>query len=360
MMKKSFIASLFLNIVLVAFAAILFLRRAPSLPGDPPDTAVTIAYDDARQPPDAREQPEGASAEEELEITLAEARLSAKDRRTLRLGIALQKEIGNELGLDRQRSYWEPIRHNDRRLTVHSLMEILDDLLALHALEHLDVDSYPLPPEKVRAAARVEHEYDTMQRRIHREARGIYLPEDQETVKLLAEKMRRDMEAIFSPDELLEYRMRKSTAFQNKLRSVDVTEEEFRTMYRLQYGTRSDDEASLSVAEARAKKEEDQRALLGEERYRQYKREGRHEYTQITAIAERLQLPRENANQAYELREAAESSRREIETSGLPLEERRAALRTLSTDSREELLRLLGEDGFELFQQNAGLHWLDQ
>lgn len=197
------------------------------------------------------------------------------------------------------------------------------------------------------------------------------LPEDRQAQVLLEEEMRRDLAAILSPEELFEYEVRTSQlagGLRHRLNALEPTEEEFRTIFRLQRevdelgGPRLQgaDEETQRHSEAQEKMQETLRETLGEERYRQYQRVQEYGYGQLINVAKRLELPRERVDQVYDLKEVTEHQQQEIrQKAGMSPEERQKALATLVKETREDLTELLGERGLELYQQHGG-HWLHQ
>lgn len=318
--------------------------------------------------------PKSGSAEDAEEPRLFDALMDAgwteEDAKTFIAGSTLQNQILLALtndGADLGNSKPMNGSYAEREAQEGKLAAVFEEYLDLALVEQLNVSTYPMDADKARKAARVTHDYEAERRRIRAEAGGMYLPEDMTAMRSLAEEYRREMQGVLSPEELYEFSMRQSGLahlFRSKLRRVEPTEEEFREVYRLQYDLdrltgSTDPEVQQQRDEAREQFDARVAEILGEERQRRFEREGKHFYTQTVAIAERLSLPIENANQAYELREEAQRLYDEILKSGKPLSERREMEKELREMTSEELSDLLGEQGFELFQQHGGLHWLD-
>lgn len=410
-MKRFFLASMVLNVLLLFASGALFLRspdhesglvlavrEAPagdrgSLRSEPNNDHAADAAD-AAVPPDAEEERPGpavdpmaaidgiAGLDQKAQVeALVAAGWEPEAAKVFILGRTLAEfvEIGVRRAASENEEYW---RNPSRSLGMdweeqremlemqQKMQAAMEDLLGGEGRTLFGGLPVPISDEKRHAAELLEMDYMLMSQKLQSDTGGILLPEDREALALLEEAKRRDLEALLTPDELLEYDLRMSDtarSLRHQLSGMEATEEEFRAIFQVQ---REMDLrlAALDPADSETQKlrmqasEERDHALkerLGEERFRQYKRSQDWGYSRLIAVTERLDLPRERVDEVYDLKEYAEHEQQALRTSDLSEEERNAALRTLNEETRADLADLLGEEGLELYRNNGG-HWVNQ
>ncbi len=395
---------LFLSLALNAVAAVggLYLLLSPArstgaseTSAPLPEPAAVVAVE-AEAPARGKELTEAASrasggdtaplipALDELSrqdqvAVLQEAGWSEEDAKVIVLGSVMRDfaKIMEDTFEATEGKYWQPHRNpsmdwdTQRKMleAQYRLQEAMEDLLGSPLPNSFHAGDLPLPREKQRAAARIEMDYQLMASKLHADAGGLMLPEDQEALALIEEEKRRDLEAILTPEELFEYELRTSPTamtLRNQLVALDPTEGEFRTIFRLQRELDlnkpdpGDDpeEAERTATEGRHSMQENLREQLGEERYRQYQRSQDWGYRQLVTLADRIDLARENVDRVYDLKEVYETQKNELtKNSDLPKEAREAATAALKEEVAADLKELLGERGVDLYRDRGG-HWI--
>jgi hypothetical protein len=236
-----------------------------------------------------------------------------------------------------------------------------------------------LPPETAAKLRDLDRDYGEMRQEINQEAERFRLPSDTEKLLFLDEERRNDIAAILSPAELEEYDLRYSPAalmLRNRLSSVDITEAEYRRIYELvkpyediALATKTTPGTRLSIEQVAALREDGKTfpqvtqeisALLGEERYKAYRRSQDPDYRQLKAAADRFQLPTEQINNVYALRDyASAESQRVAKDTTLTTEQKREALKQLTQQTRQAVLTGLGtEIGNTYLDKN--MKWLER
>jgi hypothetical protein len=213
-----------------------------------------------------------------------------------------------------------------------------------------------LPKDKTIAVQRIADDYAEMASKINAATGGIVLPEDREQLALLEREKRADLATVLSPQELAEYEMRTSpvtSRLRAALTLMDATEEEFRAIYAVQqpYADVLYPGASTGFVsqDARRRQEvaqqvaEQLKAVLGEERYADYERANSREFQQLDQIAQRENVSREAAVQAYTLRDSAtRESNRIFDDKTLTTDQKRAALQALAQNTKTQMRNTLG------------------
>jgi RNA polymerase sigma factor (sigma-70 family) len=185
---------------------------------------------------------------------------------------------------------------------------------------------------------------------------------------------------LLSPGQFEEYEMRVShDAFRlrNSLRPFNPSEEEFRTLFRLekQFGMdqansggnpadsarKQIDEQTGRVIPSATSARQFQEAVkqaLGEQRYADYELATDSNYSMLHNIVQTHGLPQETARAVYDMNKAAEQQATAIrENSTLSPEAREAAFERLRKQTEEEASKLLGDAAFPLYRHQFGA-WL--
>ncbi len=229
-------------------------------------------------------------------------------------------------------------------------------------------------PAQAEALRMIEEDYNVLTMEIRGNptaGRTILLPEDREKLLYLEKEKAADMAKVLSPSEFLEYELRQSTAasyLRSNLAGLRPTEEEFRALFPHQKAMLD----KLGIASGapstndRAVREQAQRAMdaaaktvLTPERYEDYVRAKDYDYGRLVVLAERLQLPPENATAAYEVKADIEKRLRALRPSGPDAQKTLAASRTeLAAEAEKRLVAALGQRGYEAYKTN-GAYWLN-
>ncbi|CAM2934245.1 hypothetical protein [Rariglobus hedericola] len=231
-------------------------------------------------------------------------------------------------------------------------------------------DDNPVPVEKRDLLRQVNEDYDTMISQIQREARGIALPSDEEKIRYLREEKAAELKTVLTPGELQEYEMRSSqtaNSLRYNLSAFGPTEQEFRTVFGLQ--KQFDDQFATQPADPTPEywkqRQEAQKALdaqlaqqLGADRYRDYTRAKDYEYRNLSALTDRLSLPKSTATQIYDLRYSVPSDALQIVRSpDLTPEAKQESLKAIAKKTRDQLTAQLGSEAAAAYLKRHG-QWI--
>jgi len=175
---------------------------------------------------------------------------------------------------------------------------------------------------------------------------GLRTAERQAQQKELQDAHERALQAWLTPEEREELRLRRADAAQlrSRLNGLEVSEDEMRALTKYQL----------------AQQKDQMRELLGRERFAVFERAADGRFIPIMKVANRLDLPREVAVQAFDLRKGAEGQVRLIrENKALADEEQQATIRAVGEETRRSLAEAFGAKGFAAYERLDG-GWLRQ
>jgi len=232
-----------------------------------------------------------------------------------------------------------------------------------------------LSRNKIDALQRIEDDYSEMFSQVNSSAGGFTLPIDREKLALLAREKQADIAAVLTPEELADYTMRSSpitSLVRSQLSVFNPNEAEFRAIFdsqkflneRMQvtsnggmisFGDGRQQQAAQAEAATQLK------AALGEARYAEYERSVDSTYQQLTRLVQRDNLPADTALQAFNVRDSvAQESTRIFNDPALATDQKRDALKTLASNTRSQLLSMLGPTSGPAYVKLADQAWLSQ
>ena len=229
-----------------------------------------------------------------------------------------------------------------------------------------DAFSASLSPDTKAQLRKLQMEYGRRQSEIHRKARGHIDEEDQKEIRKIQKEMYDEMAKILPPDQLFEWQVRHSDIASNmkwnELQGFDANEAEFRAIFKMKLASESGrfDQASTDRAsrEARAAEikqaEQELKAVLGEERYKEYKLSQDWEYRNLVQLAERQELPRTVAKQVFDMKADVEKAARDVRSAkDLTSAQRDEKLALIRAETEKAISEMLGEKGFKSYKRNA-------
>ena len=164
----------------------------------------------------------------------------------------------------------------------------------------------------------------------------------------------RQIHALFTPQELEEYKLRTSSAagFRPGLADFEATEEELRAIARAKMNQKQ--------APAQGQADAEIKELLGAERFAAYQRASDDAYRQTLRITDRFELPPETAVQVYQMQKEAEAQARKIrDDTNRSVEERQAILEVMQGETEKSISVVLGSKVFGAYQK-YGDGWLSR
>lgn len=230
-----------------------------------------------------------------------------------------------------------------------------------------------LSPGKIEMVQRINDDYAEMLSQVRSSMQGITLPEDREKIALLEREKKADLAAILTPQELADYEMRSSTItmrLRTTLTVMDASEAEFQKIYQayLPHSETLFPSTSVGVVYrsndatdprnvAIAKINEDLTRELGADRAAQFQRANDRDFQQLYQLTRAQNLPYETVVRAFDVRNTASAqSLRIVDDPVMSVEDKRAALKNLSEQSRTQLLSTLGSASGPTYVESA--RWL--
>lgn len=230
-----------------------------------------------------------------------------------------------------------------------------------------------LAEDKLEQLAALRERFQEEQSDFYAGRRGALAGDDGRKMEEMEKAFRARVAAVLSPQELEEFDLRESRTAQQlrySLAAFDATEQEYRTIFRLQsafdaqYGQNyrsdmSEDEMRARTA-AQAQVKEQIKSALGDARYAEYERGTDTSYRRTTQLVARLNLPPETANEIYSLQKDIQSRAMEIRRGGAAAPGGTApALAALATEAEAKLVTKLGPVGLEAYKGNNMGSWLN-
>ncbi len=227
-----------------------------------------------------------------------------------------------------------------------------------------------LPEDKRDAALEIQSKYVQQEQEFH--SGGMLDDEDQKKLRELYKKRMDELATILTPQELNEYDLRASSVANQLRHDLEVfkpSENEFRQIFEIRKAREEDlaavydpDDKAGRERRDKAVKETDKqiKALIGDDRFALYKRGQDWDYRQLIGIVERMEVPRENADQVYEMKKTVEVAAAKIRSNKeLTSAQRAEELKKLREDAEKNITDTLGgEKGWKKYERQGGW-WLN-
>jgi hypothetical protein len=173
---------------------------------------------------------------------------------------------------------------------------------------------------------------------------------------------------MLTPEEKFEYDARLSytaVSLQNRLGEFTPTEPEYRELVRLQknyddnYGPLSLAAAGRDVSQERAaaQKELDTqtRAVLGDERYQEYRHEQNWTRSNLRTVAEEYAIPKHTAFKVFDLTDVANEQADQIRADALLSQsQKQAALNAVRGQTQTAVAEVIGQPALEAYMKRSG------
>jgi hypothetical protein len=209
-----------------------------------------------------------------------------------------------------------------------------------------------LDPDKIDRLETITSDYADLRKEITVEARGIFLPEDQQKIALIEKEQRADIVKLFTPEELEDYDLRTSNTAQNlryQLSAFNPTEEEFRTIFNLTQAAQQANQNPQNAIEA----------ALGPDRAAEYQQAISPAYQQVNLLLTRLELPASIAPQIVAVQQDIQQRAAALQQDQtLSADDRTNQLAALAQEAQTTLTSTLGTRGYEAYK-NFGGWWLN-
>jgi hypothetical protein len=186
------------------------------------------------------------------------------------------------------------------------------------------------PGDTLDQIAAIRERYDQQRSEIYSSVRGPggMLPDEEAKLEALEKAQHAEIAGVLSPQQLEDYDLRMSNTA-NQLRynlvAFDPTEQEFRTLYRLQsafdeqwgmFRGNQSEEQMRARSDAQKLLNDQIAGALGPARYADYQRATDYNYRRTTQLVARLNLPPETANNLYTVQKEFEQRRNDLYRSG--------------------------------------------
>ena len=208
--------------------------------------------------------------------------------------------------------------------------------------------------------------------RIYAEAGGYIDSDTQKELADVRKKMLEGMKEFMTPAEIFDYDIRTSDTARNmkyELRGFNPTEEEFRALFAVKraeeearfsrMGERPTPEEMKAQQEASKLAQENLRATLGEERYKEMELAKDYSYRQLVAAAPYMGFDASAAARVSSLKTDAEKAANEVRRNrDLTPEQRNQALQDIRAASEAAVTKEIGEKGYKYYRQHGG-YWFN-
>jgi len=235
----------------------------------------------------------------------------------------------------------------------HSRADELANLEAREASkEFLDF----LAPVKFEQCLELEQQFDAARRELAKRQPPLAQNDLQAKLKQLQENQEHELNQLLAPDEMAEYKLRKSgfANLRDRLPGFQATEDELKQLVQIQQ------EFSVTNVFGQQQQRERMKDLLGPERFTQFERAQNPQYQEFYEVAERFEVPSQTIAEAYEMRKVAEEEAGKVRRDkGISPENRVAMLRAIHIEIGRSLETTLGAQAFAIYHSRSG-QWLDQ
>jgi hypothetical protein len=259
-----------------------------------------------------------------------------------------EKEL-SELNSQRKTLLQELLGKNNHR----SRSEELGDLETREASKQL-LDF--LDPAKMAQCLELDEKFAAARQQLGSSQPPLAQNDLRAKLKQLQEKQDHELEQVFSPDEMAEYRLRKSgfADLRRRLPGFQATGDELKQLVQIQQ------DFAATNAFGQQQQRDRMKDLLGPERFTQFERAQNPQYQEFYQVAERFEMPSQAIADAYEMRKIAEEKAGDVRgDKGMSPEDRMAALKAIHIEIDRALETALGAQAFAIYRSRSG-QWLDQ
>src|SRR6266850_4606217 len=302
-------------------------------------------------------------------------------------------KVSSASGHRKNLKYWQPEEEElandwDAREVAHKMQEIdrekrevIQELvgadLVRERLKQKGIEDYYerrlafLPEEKQTPVRQILERYDEQERVIRdKEVEEGEPLTQQDKARLQALRGQREAEvaAVLSPDERKAYELWLSptaNAVRHSMYGMNASEQDFQAIFALRkqldekWADSMDPQTRQQFETAKSQMDAQLKTQLGEEKYREYKRGEDEDYHRLCATMTRLRLPRQKANDIYEMKQALADARQlALENRNLTPEQRQLVLRDLNDETERATRQVFGEKGFISYMRSGYAQWL--
>jgi hypothetical protein len=231
-----------------------------------------------------------------------------------------------------------------------------------------------LPAAKQEQVQQVVQQFDELEQDVYSRTHGILLDTDQEELKQIQRQRKAALASVLTSEEMEEYELRHSDTANNmrsQLSGFQPSEEEFRKVFRLQrtfdenfdqsFDARDDAAMSVKAGAQQAAQETlnaEIRKILGPDRYAEYQRAQDTDYRSLLQLGERFETSPEIAGRVYNMKQAAEQYKLQVESNpNLTDEQRSQLVAALARETERSVAATMGNSMFKAYQ-NTGGGWL--
>jgi hypothetical protein len=231
-----------------------------------------------------------------------------------------------------------------------------------------------LPDEKQTQVRRVLEKYEQQEQALlakEYEEGDALTPQDKALLRSLRAQRQSEVQSLLSPEEQRQYELWMSptaNAVRHNLYGMDATERDFQTIYAVrkqfdeqwsQHDLDSMDPLTRQRwEEAKAQMDAKLKEQLGE-KFHEYKRGEDEDYHQLCSTLTRLKLPRQKANEVYEMKQALLAARQEaLNNRTFTAEQRQQLLQTLHDETTRAARQVLGDKAFNFYTRSGSADWL--
>ncbi len=226
-----------------------------------------------------------------------------------------------------------------------------------------------LSDEKIETLTAIRERIDQQRQDLAMTFGNTWLPEEQAKYQAFDQVLHDEFAATLTPQELEDYDLRTgrtANQLRNTLSAFDVTEQEFRSLFKLQsafdgqfpsFTSSPSEEQMKARSEAQKQLSDDIKAALGDQRFTDYQRATNYNFRQTSQLVARLDLPPETTNQIYAVQQDTQQRASAIRRAGGSPDAVAAQLSALADEAQAKITTTLGASGGDAYKQYGG-QWL--
>jgi hypothetical protein len=229
-----------------------------------------------------------------------------------------------------------------------------------------------LTPEQRDKIKELDKKFAEERSKIYAEAGGYIDGDTQKELAAVRKKMLEGMKEFMTPQEIFDYDIRTSDTARNmkyELRGFEPTEAEFRALFAAKRaeedarfsgtGERPSREEMMAAQEASKLAQENLKAALGDERYKELELAKDYSYRQLVAAAPYLGFDAAAAARVSGVKTEAEKAANEIRRNrDLSPDARNQALQDIRMAAEAAVTKEIGEKGYKYYRRQGG-YWFN-
>jgi hypothetical protein len=219
----------------------------------------------------------------------------------------------------------------------------------------------------------LDRKFSEQRSKIYEEAGGYIDMETQKELATVRKKMLEEMKAFMTPEQIFEYDIRTSDLARNmkyQMRGFEPTEAEFRAVFAARQAEEElrvygEDRAKMTPEQLKENQEaqklaqDNLKAALGDERYKEMQMAREYGYQQLVNAAPFLGFDKSAAQRVMSVKTDSEKAANDVRRNqSLTPEQRTKALQDIRVAAEAAVTKEIGEKGYKYYRQQGG-YWFN-